>query len=259
MEDDYDPTVYGSAMAKEYDELYEEVLETDAAVTCLAELAGAGAVLELGIGTGRVALPLAREGVEVHGVDASKDMVAGLRTKPGGADLPVVVGDFAEVAVPGTFSLVFVAFNTIFALPNQDAQVRCFANAASHLSPGGRFVVEAAIPDLIQFSHGPSIRPRPVGGKRVALVMAEHDPVQQRIQTTQVHLSDSGVRLHPVNHRYAWPSELDLMARLAGMRLQARWGGWDRSPFSADSTLHVSVYELLPGGGSEDGLSPDTP
>lgn len=244
MEDDYDPTLYGAALAKDYDELYEEVLETDAAVACLTELAGGGAVLELGVGTGRLALRLAREGIEVHGVDASEEMVAGLRSKPGGADLPVVVGDFADVSLGGTFSVIFIAFNTIFALPSQDAQVRCFANAAAHLSPSGRFVVEAAIPDLAQFSHGPSIRPRPVGGDRVALVMADHDPVRQRIHTTQVHLSNAGVRLHPVNHRYAWPSELDLMARLAGMRLVHRWGGWDRAPFSADSSVHVSVYEL---------------
>jgi len=169
-------------------------------------------------------------------------MVALLRAKPDGADIPVVVGDFAEASVPGTFSLVVLAVNTIYALPDQDAQVRCFANAAAHLAPGGRFVLDAWVPDLVQFSQGPSVRPRSVSDKRVALVLAEHDPVRQRINTTQVHLREAGVRLHAVNHRYAWPSELDLMARLAGLRLQHRWGGWDKAPFLATSTAHVSVY-----------------
>ena len=243
MDDDYDPSSYGASVADDYDELYDEVLETESAVACMVELAGGGAVLELGVGTGRLALPLARSGVEVHGVDASEVMLARLRAKPGGADLPVVVGDFADVTVPGTFSLVVLAVGTIFALPDQEAQVRCFANAASHLAPGGRFLVEAWVPDIAQFDHGPSIRPRRVGGNRVALVVADHDPVHQRISTMQVHLGEDDVRFHPVNHRYARPAELDLMARLAGLSLEHRWGGWDRSPFGADSTSHVSVYE----------------
>ncbi len=238
----YDPTAYGTEIASEYDELYDDMFETDSAVACLTELAGDGPVLELGIGTGRLALPLVQTGLEVHGIEASEEMVTLLRAKPDGADIPVVVGDFAEVTVPGTFSLVILAVNTIYALPDQDAQARCFANAAAHLAPGGRFVLDAWVPDLSQFGDGPSVRPRSVSDKRVALVLAEHDPVQQRINTTQVHLRESGVRLHAVNHRYAWPSELDLMARLAGLRLQARWGGWDKSPFVATSTTHVSVY-----------------
>jgi SAM-dependent methyltransferase len=238
----YDPTAYGTEIADEYDELYEDMFETDTAVACLTELAAGGPVLELGIGTGRLALPLARTGLEVHGVEASEEMVALLRAKPGGADIPVVVGDFAEVSVPGTFSLVILAVNTIYALPDQDAQVRCFANAASHLAPGGRFVLDAWVPDVVQFRDGPSVRPRSISDKRVALVLAEHDPVRQRINTTQVHLRNTGVRLHAVNHRYAWPSELDLMARLAGLRLRHRWAWWDKAPFVAASTTHVSVY-----------------
>jgi len=242
VEDAYDPTAYGTEIAGEYDELYDDMFDTDSAVGCLIELAGAGPVLELGIGTGRLALPMIRAGLEVHGVEASEEMVALLRAKPDGADIPVIVGDFAQVTVPGTFSLVILAVNTIYALPDQDAQARCFANAAAHLAPGGRFVLDAWVPDVAQFSDGPSVRPRSVSSKRVALVLAEHDPVRQRINTTQVHLRESGVRLHAVNHRYAWPSELDLMARLAGLRLQHRWGGWDKSPFTATSTNHVSVY-----------------
>jgi len=242
VDDAYDPTAYGTEIADEYDELYDHMFETDAAVACLTDLAGDGPVLELGIGTGRLALPLVRAGLDVSGVEASEEMVALLRAKPDGAGIPVVVGDFAQVSVPGNFSLVILAVNTIYALPDQDAQARCFANAAAHLAPGGRFVLDAWVPDLVQFRDGPSVRPRSVSDKRVALVLAEHDPVRQRINTTQVHLGESGVRLHAVNHRYAWPSELDLMARLAGLRLQHRWGGWDKSPFVATSTNHVSVY-----------------
>ena len=239
---EYDPTVYGARIADEYDDIYDEVLGTEATVACLAELAGEGPVLELGVGTGRLALPLAERGIPVHGVDASEAMVARLRAKPGGADLPVTIGDFAEVSVPGRFSLVVLAVNTVFALPDQDAQVRCFQSAAAHLAPGGRFVVEAWIPDLTQFEGGHSVRPRAVAGGRVALVVARHDPVRQRMLTTQVHLSDDGVRLFPANHRYAWPAELDLMARLAGLGLEHRWGDWDRGAFTATSTAHVSVY-----------------
>jgi SAM-dependent methyltransferase len=241
---DYDPAAYGARIADEYDEIYEEAFDTEGAVACVAELAARGALLELGVGTGRLALPLRERGIEVHGVDASPDMLQRLAAKPGGADMAVTVGDFAQVSVPGEFSLVLLAVHTIFALPSQDAQVRCFENAARHLGPGGRFVVEAWLPDLTQFAHGPSVRPRAVGGQRVALVVAEHDPVGQRMTTTQVHLSDRGVRLHPANHRYAWPAELDLMARLAGFGLEHRWEDWRRRRFTATSSAHVSVYRL---------------
>ncbi len=241
---DYDPTTYGARIAAEYDEMYEGVFDTETAVTRLAELAEGGPVLELGVGTGRLALPLHRLGLAVHGVDASEAMVERLRAKPGGRDLPVTIGDFADVSVPGRFSLVVLAFNTVFALPSQDGQVRCFENAARHLTPGGRFVVEAWVPDLAQFVHGQSVRPRSVGGDQVALVVARHHPVEQRMTTTQVHLSDAGVRLYPANHRYAWPSELDLMGRLAGFRLEHRWTDWRRTPFTEHSTAHVSVYRL---------------
>jgi SAM-dependent methyltransferase len=241
---DYDPTSYGARIAAEYDDVYEEVLATEPAVSCLAELAEGGPVLELGVGTGRLALPLQASGLAVHGVDASEAMVDRLRAKPGGERMPVTIGDFAEVSVPGRFSLVVLAINTVFALPNQDAQVRCFQNAARHLVPGGRFVVEAWIPDLAQFVDGQSVRPRSVAGDRVALVVARHHPAEQRMSTTQVHLSDEGVRLYPANHRYAWPAELDLMGRLAGFRLEHRWADWDRTPFGDQSRAHVSVYRL---------------
>ncbi len=239
---DYDPTVYGAKIADDYDRLYDGLLDTDEAVACLAELAGGGPVLELGIGTGRLALPLAARGLTVRGVESSPAMVDQLRARPGGADIDVFVGDFADVAVPGPFALVVLALNTIFALPSQDAQVACFVNAASHLGPGGRFVIEAWVPDPSRFVGGSAVTVRRLRADHVSLDVAQLDPVSQRMTTTQVSLRDGEVRLYPANHRYAWPAEFDLMARLAGLALEHRWGGWDRRPFTDVSAAHVSVY-----------------
>lgn len=239
----HDPEAYGRAIAADYDALYADTLDTATAVDCLADLAGGGPVLELGIGTGRLALPLADRGLAVHGVDSSPEMVALLREKPGGADLPVTVGDFADVRLSEEFAIVVLAFNTVFALPSQDAQVDCFAAAAGHLRSGGRFVVEAFVPDPARFTEGRMVRTYAVGADAVVLEVGEIDPAAQRMTTTKVRLAPGGVRLYPANHRYAWPAELDLMARLAGLRLADRWSGWDRSAFTAASTHHVSVYE----------------
>jgi len=239
----HDPEAYGRAIAPDYDDLYDDALDTDTAVDCLAGLAGGGPVLELGIGTGRLALPLVERGLAVHGVDSSPEMVALLRAKPGGADLPVTVGDFADVHLEERFTLVVLAFNTIFALPTQDAQVGCFAAAAEHLRPGGRFVIEAFVPDPTRFSHGGMVRPYAIGSDHVILEVGEIDPAAQRMTTTKVRLGAEGVRLYPANHRYAWPAELDLMARLAGLRMTQRWAGWDRAPFTATSDHHLTVYE----------------
>jgi SAM-dependent methyltransferase len=241
--DDYDPTVYGAAIADDYDEVYG-ALETDRAVAFLAGLAGAGPVLELGIGTGRLALPLAARGLRVHGVEASPAMAEKMRTKPGGDGIDVTIGNFASVVVDERFTLVVLAFNTIFALPDQDAQVDVFENAARHLHPGGRFVVEAWVPDVARFHRGQAVWPRHIGSAHVSFEVAALDPVRQLMQTTQVRAGPDGVRLYPANHRYAWPSELDLMARVAGMRLEHRYADWDRSPFTASTMTHVSVYEL---------------
>jgi SAM-dependent methyltransferase len=238
----YDPTAYGARIADDYDRLYDGMLDTDAAVDCLAQLAGEGPVLELGVGTGRLALPLAERGLSVHGVESSPAMIDQLRSRPGGAAIDVVLGDFAEVRVPGPFTLVVLALNTIFALPSQDAQVACFENAASHLRPGGRFVVEAWVPDPTRFVGGAAVTVRRLQDDHVSLDVARLDPVGQRMETTQVSLRDGDVRLYPANHRYAWPSEIDLMARLAGLALESRWSGWDRSPFTEASASHVSVY-----------------
>ncbi len=240
---DFDPTAYGaSGIADEYDDLYAEHWETDVTVECLAELANGGPVLELGIGTGRLALPLVERGLEVHGVDASDEMVSKLREKPGGDRIPVVVADFAKADAGRDFALVFLAVNTIFALPDQQAQVDCFRNAARHLAPSGRFVVEAWVPDVGDFRHNRVVRPRITRPERISIETAELDPVEQMMRTTQAIFSNGSVRLYPANHRYAWPAELDLMAQVANLHKEERWADWRRSPFTADSRAHVSVY-----------------
>lgn len=243
----FDPSAYGaSGIADDYDDLYAGVLETDEAVARLFELAGGGRVLEFGIGTGRLAIPLVERGVEVHGVEASEEMVAKLRQKRGGDRIPVVVHNFADVHAGEGFSLVVLAFNTIFAQPDQQAQVACFVNAAAHLAPAGRFVVEAWVPDVGAFRHNRLVRPRIMRSDKMSVETVEHDPVEQFMRTTQAVFSDGTVRLYPANHRYAWPAELDLMAQIAGLGREARWADWSGSPFTAESRTHVTVYRLPP-------------
>jgi SAM-dependent methyltransferase len=238
----YDATTYGESIAGVYDDLYAGRPDTDAAVALLAELAGDGPVLELGIGTGRLALPLAARGLAVSGIDSSPAMVEVLRAKPGGGAIPVTIGDFADVEVGGRYRLVFVAFNTLFGLLTQDDQVRCFESVARVLDDDGVFVVEAFVPDLGRFRRDQNVSAVSVDVDAVQLDVSQHDPVQQRVDSSHVFLGDGQVRLHPVRLRYAWPSELDLMARLAGLRLRHRWAGWDRTPFIAASGSHVSAY-----------------
>jgi len=239
----YRPETYGDRIADVYDAMMAGLPDPADCVDRLAELAGAGPALELGIGTGRVALPLATRGVPVHGIDASAAMVERLRAKPGGDAIPVTFGDFAGVPVEGRYRLVYVVFNTFFALLTQDDQLRCFAGVADRLAPGGAFLLSGFVPDLTLYSGGQSVRTTEVGLDRARLDLARHDPVAQRVDFQHVLLTEAGVRLYPGALRYAWPSELDLMARLAGLRLRERWGGWRREPFGADSGLHVSVYE----------------
>jgi ubiquinone/menaquinone biosynthesis C-methylase UbiE len=228
-------------MAEVYDQWYNG-LDTGAAVEYLAALAGKGPILELAIGTGRVALPLADRGLEVHGIDASPAMVARLRAKPGGDRIPVTIGDFADVGVAGEYSLVFVVFNTIFGLLTQDDQVRCFRNVAAHLQKSGVFVLEAFVPDLQRFDRNQRLALEAVDRDSVRIEASHHDPLNQRVQSRHIVLSEKGVSFYPMKIRYAWPSELDLMARLAGLRLRDRWGGWRRETFSASCGSHVSVY-----------------
>jgi SAM-dependent methyltransferase len=198
--------------------------------------------LELGIGTGRVALPLAARGVEVHGIDASESMVAKLRAKPGGADLPVTIGDFADVPVDGDFDLVYVVFNTFFAVLTQDEQVRCFANVARRLKPNGAFAIQAFVFDPTRFQHGQRVQATNVEEGAIAFDVALHDAVGQTVSVQKVVVGDGTVRTLPIRLRYVWPSELDLMARLAGLRLRERYEDFERRPFTAASASHVSVY-----------------
>ncbi|MEU1384911.1 MULTISPECIES: class I SAM-dependent methyltransferase [unclassified Nonomuraea] len=237
----YDASAYGRGIADIYDATVTE-LPTGAAVERLATLAEGGPVLEFGIGTGRLALPLAARGLSVAGIDASPEMTRELRAKPGGAAVPVTVGDFSTMRVEGSYALVVLAINTIFALPTQEAQVNCFANAARHLRGGGRFVVEAWVPDPAAFRDGSALRLLSLAEDVVLIEAARLAPATQHMRTTRVRLTGEGVRLLPANHRYAWPGELDLMARLAGMALEHRWADWIGTPFTDESRAHVSVY-----------------
>lgn len=210
-------------------------------VDLLAELAGDGAALELAVGTGRVALSLAARGVPVSGIELSPDMAAQLRAKPGGGDIPVTIGDMTTARVEGAFALVYLVFNTIGNVETQDRQVACFATAAAHLEEGGRFVIEVGVPDLrrlvpgsdaVVFAHAPGY----VGYDRY------DDFVRQHAVSHHFVAAGGDVREVRTPFRFVWPSELDLMARLAGLELEARWASWDRSPFTADSPSHVSVW-----------------
>ena len=230
-------------MADVYDEWFGVPADAEDAVTFLGGLSGLGPALELGRGTGRVALPLAERGIEVHGIDASEAMVERLRAKPGGDGVPVPIGDFADVGVEGRFSLVYVVFNTFFALLSQEDQVRCFANVARRLGEGGTFVVEAFVPDPARLVGGEVTQTKRVEVDRVFLETSHYDPVHQRVYSQNISMTETETKFYPVRIRYAWPSELDLVARLAGLRLRERWGGWRREPFEASSTRHVSVYE----------------
>jgi len=234
-------TSFGVDAAEVYDD--EPRGDESAAVAFLERLATGGPALELAIGTGRIALPLAAQGLHVDGVDLSPEMVAKLRAKAGGDELSVTIGDFADVPVPGSYPLIYLVFNTLFNLLTQDDQVRCFENVAAHLTDDGSFVVEAFVPDfLYRLRDNQYVDAEAVGVSEVWLDVGRHDPVAQRLDETHVALTGNGVRLYPIVCRYAWPSELDLMARIAGLRLKERWGGWSNEPFTASSSLHVSVY-----------------
>jgi len=225
-------------------EMYRDVQRGDemAAVAFLEQLAGRGPALELGIGAGRIALPLAARGIRVDGVDISPEMIAQLRAKPGGDEISVTIGNLADVSAPGVYRLIFVVWNTLFNLLTQEDQVRCFENVADHLTDDGSFVVEAFVPVfLYRLRNDQYVDAEAIRVDEVRLDVLRHDIAMQMIEESHVSLSSAGVRLNPVVQRYAWPSELDLMARIAGLRLQNRWSGWNREPFNSTDSLHVSV------------------
>jgi SAM-dependent methyltransferase len=212
------------------------------AVAFLEQLARGGQALELAIGTGRMAVPLAARGVHVDGIDLSPAMVAKLRERPGGDQLSVTIGDFADVPVEGRYRLIYVVFNTLFNLLTQDDQIRCFENVAAHLTDDGSFLVEAYVPTFLhRLRSDQYVEAESIGVDEVRLDVLRHDPVTQRIEENHVSLSREGIRLNPIVQRYAWPSELDLMASMAGLCVKERWDGWQREPFTSTRNC-VSVY-----------------
>ncbi|CAN5827756.1 class I SAM-dependent methyltransferase [soil metagenome] len=238
----YEPVM---SFGQETAETYDDELRGDeaAAVKFLQELANGGPVLELAIGTGRIALPLAALGVRVDGIDISPAMVARLRAKQGGDQISVTMGDFSEVPVDGAYRLIYVVYNTLFNLLTQEEQVRCFENVAAHLTDDGSFVVEAFVPAyLYRLRDDQYVDAEAIGVDQVKLDVGGHDPVLQMLDESHILLTHEGVRLSPIVCRYAWPSELDLMARIAGLRLKERWAGWNRDPFNSTSRTHISIY-----------------
>jgi SAM-dependent methyltransferase len=242
----HDDGYFDERVAARYDESAEisgmfDPAVVEPAIDFLVELAGIGRALELGIGTGRIALPLAQWGVPVHGIELSKAMAARLRAKPGGEDIRVTIGDFATTTVDGNFSLAYLVFNTILNLTTQEAQVACFRNVAAHLEPGGCFVIEVGVPGLQRLPPGETIHAFHVSETRWGF--DEYDVARQGLISHHFEIVDGKAERVSIPFRYAWPSELDLMAQLAGMRLSERWSGWMREPFTSDSRKHDSVWE----------------
>jgi SAM-dependent methyltransferase len=238
---------FGERVAARFDERYAHQADpavVDPIIAFLVDLARGGAALELGIGTGRIALPLAERGIRVHGIDLSEAMVARLRAKPHADKVGVTVGDFATTTVEGRFSLAYVVANTIMNLTTQDEQVACFQNAAAHLEPNGCFVVEVLVPRLQRLPPGESFQPFAVGPTHLGF--DEYDVVSQGLVSHHYWIDGDKVEIISPPFRYVWPSELDLMARLAGMTLRQRWGDWTREPFTGESDKHVSVWEKSP-------------
>jgi SAM-dependent methyltransferase len=239
------PTDYfDERIAKDYDTKWPEQSAPaviDPIVSFLAKAAGTGHALELGIGTGRIALPLRQRGVRVHGIELSPDMVAQLRAKPGTDDIDVVIGDFARTRIDGTFRLAYLVANTIMNLTAQDEQVACFENVAAHLEPGGCFVIEVLVPGLRRLPTGDTFQAFTVTPTHLGF--DEYDVASQGLISHHYFVTSDRVETFSPPFRYVWPSELDLMARVAGMRLRERWSDWNRVPFTSDSTTHVSVWE----------------
>lgn len=235
---------FGKDVAARYDDPASEMFDpavVEETVDVLADIAGGGRVLELGIGTGRIALPLAGRGVSVHGIELSRAMVDQMRAKPGGDTIDVTIGDFATTKADGTFSLAFLVFNTIMNLTTQEAQVACFRNVADHLEPGGCFIIEVLVPELRRLPYGQNIVPYTVSPTGWAYDV--YDVATQNTTSNYVRVVDGVGSYRSIPFRYVWPSELDLMAQLAGLRLRDRWDGWNRKPFTHESRQHVSVWE----------------
>ena len=239
---------FDERIAARYDEASAEMFDREVAdpvVAFLADLAGSGRALEFGVGTGRIALPLVERGVPVHGIELSRAMVARLREKPGADRVDVTIGDYSTTSVGGSFSLVYLVFNTIMNLTTQAAQVACFRNAAAHLEPGGCFVIEVGVPELRRLPPGEAHRVFEASEDHWGI--DEIDVATQRLISHHLEIADGRLERFSAPYRYVWPSELDLMAELAGLRLRERWDGWKREPFTGESRTHVSVWESPAG------------
>jgi SAM-dependent methyltransferase len=242
----HDDGHFDKRVAARYDESDADMFAPEAVdpvVDFLVELAGGGAALELGIGTGRIALPLSKRGVTVHGIEMSGAMIERMHSKPGSEAIPVTIGDFATTTVDGTFSVAYLVYNTVMNLTTQSAQVACFRNVAKHLDPGGCFVIEVGIPDLQRLPPGQTARVFHISESSWGL--DEFDVASQSLISHHFETIAGNLEHHAIPFRYAWPAEYDLMAELAGMRLRERWSGWKREPFTSDSRKHVSVWEKL--------------
>ncbi len=235
-----DPRLYGARWAENYDEWHAGLMDTDGAVAKLAELAGGGPVLEFGVGTGRVAVPLAEKGLDVVGVDISDDMLAQLAKKTDA--VTAIVGDMTTVRVEREFAVAYIAFNSIFVLPTQQDQVQLFRNAAAHLAPGGRFVLETMVVAGAKPGDTGTLRVAKIENDRMTLVAGMLDPVTQFHTGMWAILEPDGTKFYPIHGRSVTHHEMDLMAQLAGLELEHRWGDWTETPFTGKSTMHISVY-----------------
>lgn len=239
---EFGPATFGQLNADEYDALHNPGT-TEESVALIADLAGPGNILELAIGTGRMALPLAARGLDVSGFDASAEMLDILKSKPGGADIPTWVANMASFDLGQQFDFAFLVFNTLYNLTSQQDQVSCFQHVAKHLKPGGKFLVEAFMPSRETFEQDQAVRTKFVGYDRVWLEAVQHDAVKQSLNYQRIRIDKNGTELKPLPMRYVWPSELDLMAQLAGLSPVARWGGWQKQPLTSSSSFYVIVYE----------------
>ncbi|MBO6687662.1 MAG: class I SAM-dependent methyltransferase [Henriciella sp.] len=238
----FGPTTFGELNAEEYDALHDPGT-TEACVDLIADLAGDGDVLELAIGTGRIALPLAERGLNISGFDASPEMLKTLAGKPGGSNIETWVADMARFDLERKYDFAFLVFNTLYNITAQHDQVACFQQVANHLRPGGRFLVEAFLPNRDSFENNQAVRTKYVSFDSVWLEAVQHDPVAQTLNYQRVRITENGTQLKPLPMRYVWPAELDLMAEISGLRPVAHWGGWQKQALSASSDMYVIVYE----------------
>ena len=238
----FGPGTFGDLNAEEYDALHDPGT-TDECVSLIADLSDGGDILELAIGTGRIALPLAQRGLNVSGFDASPQMLDILKGKPGGSDIPTWVANMASFDLDQTFDFAFLVFNTLYNLTTQEEQLRCIQSVAKHLKPGGKFLVEAFMPNRESFDNNQAVRTKHVDYEKVWLEAVQHDPVAQRLNYQRIRISQQGTELKPLPMRYVWPAELDLMARLAGLSPIAHWGGWHKQPLTRNSDFYVMMYQ----------------